>query len=499
MPSSSAATGSDGEVPEFGMFIDGEWIEGVEGELREATNPATGATIGRLPEGTSVEARRAIDAARGAQGELELMSAFELADLVRELGDAVSAELDHLAEWLTRDQGKPLAEARAELELVAEMYHNAAAEVKHDETPALQSEEAGNYMFSLRKPHGVLGVITPWNFPTTIPSEYIAPGLAVGNSIVWVPAPTTSVVAVKLVEVFADTALPDGALNLVIGEGPVVGNEVVSHDDVDAVGFTGSPETGELIASDAGAKPTLLELGGNGPVIVMDDADVDAAGRQAASGCFANAGQICTASERILVHEAVVDEFTETVLEYARGLHVGDPTDPTTDVGPLNNEDVADKMDAHVADAVDRGAEVLVGGGRLDDAPTDLFYEPTVLGNVDPDAEVNREETFGPIAPIVPFADREEAVEISNGIDLGLSSGVFTNDVDTMFYFADRVETGLVNINEGSAYWEIHTPIGGYSGKRSGTGRIGGRFTIDELSQLKNVIVHTDLGDLPDS
>lgn len=471
------------------MYIDGEWVRSVDGGCREAVDPATGEVIGHVPEGTREDARRAIAAAREAQPDLEFMSPFERADLVRELGDAIDDELDELAEWLTRDQGKPLAEARAELELVVEMYHNAAAEIEHDETPSLNSQDPDKRMFSLRKPHGVYGVITPWNFPTTIPTEYLAPGLAVGNSIVWVPAPTTSVISVKVVEALAGTSLPDGALNLVVGEGPVVGNEVVSSDDVDAVGFTGSPETGEVIARDAGAKPALLELGGNGPVIVMDDADLDAAAESAAAGCFGNAGQICTASERVLVHEAVAEEFTEKLLDHAESVTVGDPTAPETDMGPLNNEEVASKMDRHVEDALDHGADLLRGGERVEDAPTELYYEPTVLGGVSPDTSVNREETFGPIAPVISFASREEAVEIANDIDLGLSSGVFTNDVETMYYLAERVETGLVNVNEGSAYWEIHTPIGGYTGKDSGVGRIGGRFTIEEMSQLKNVIV----------
>lgn len=491
MAGTDASQRRDGDVPTFEMYIGGEWVTSESGTTREAINPATGDVIGAVPAGTRADARSAIEAARGAQPGLERLSAFERAAILDEIAGAIESELEHLTEWLTRDQGKPLEEARAELSLVVEMYRNAAAEVKHDETPSLESEEATNYMFTLRKPHGVLGVISPWNFPGTIPTEYHAPGLGVGNSIVWVPAPTTSVFSVKLVEVLAETSLPDGALNLVTGEGPVVGNEVVSHDDVDAVGFTGSPETGEIVASDAGAKPALLELGGNGPVVVMDDADVEHAARQAAAGCFGNAGQICTASERILVHEAVVDEFTELVVDHASGLTVGDPTDPGSDMGPLNNEDVAAKMDAHIEDAVSAGAEVLLGGSRLADAPTDLYYEPTVLGGVPPDTHVNRAETFGPIAPVIPFADRDEAIEIANGIDLGLSSGVFTRDIDTMFYFADRLETGLVNVNEGSAYWEIHTPIGGYSGKNSGVGRIGGRFSLDELSQLKNVIVHT--------
>lgn len=491
MASTGSGTLRDGEVPEFGMYIGGDWVASDSGDRRAATNPATGEVIGYVPEGVRSDAQAAIDAARAAQPSLERLSAFERADILLDVAAAIERELDHLSQWLTRDQGKPISEARAELSLVIEMYRNAAGEIKHDETPSLESEDAANYMFTLRKPHGVLGVITPWNFPGTIPTEYHAPGLAVGNAIVWVPAPTTAVFSIKLVEILAKTDLPDGALNLVLGEGPIVGNEVVSNSGVDAIGFTGSPQTGDIVASDAGAKPTLLELGGNGPVIVMEDADVEYAARQAAEGCFGNAGQICTASERLLVHEDVVEEFTEIVVDHARGLTVGDPTDPQSDMGPLNNEDVAAKMDSHVADAVSAGAELLHGGNRLTDAPSELYYEPTVLGGVTPDTHVNRAETFGPIAPIIPFTNRDEAIEIANGIDLGLSSGVFTQDIDTMFYFADRLETGLVNINEGSAYWEIHTPIGGYSGKNSGVGRIGGRFSLDELSQLKNVIVHT--------
>lgn len=492
MAQGSASLEREDGTPRFGMYIGGEWVASESDEWRPARNPATGEDIGLVPEGTRADAQRAIEAAREGQPDLEFRSAFERAELVESMGDAIAAHRDHLAEWLTRDQGKPLAEARAELGLVVDMYHNAAAEIEHDETPSLQSEQAGNHMFTLRKPHGVLGVITPWNFPGTIPTEYHAPGLAVGNSVVWVPAPTTSMFSVKLVEVLAETALPDGALNLVVGAGPVVGNEVVSSETVDAVGFTGSPATGEEIARAAGAKPTLLELGGNGPVIVMDDADVEQAAERAAAGCFGNAGQICTASERILVHEAVAEEFSTTVEAVAAGITLGDPTDAETDMGPLNNDDVAAKMDAHVRDALDNGGDLAYGGARRRDAPTDLYYEPTVITDVEPGMRVNAEETFGPIAPIITFEDRAEAVEIANGIDLGLSSGVFTTDLDTMYYFAERIETGLVNINEGSAYWEIHTPIGGYSGKNSGVGRIGGRFSLEELSQLKNVIVHRE-------
>jgi succinate-semialdehyde dehydrogenase/glutarate-semialdehyde dehydrogenase len=298
------------------------------------------------------------------------------------------------------------------------------------------------------------------------------------------------VVAAKLIELFdEETSLPAGALNLVTGEGAVVGNELVVNDDVDAIGFTGSPETGEAIAREAGTKPTLLELGGNGPVIVLDDANLDAAAEATAFGSYTNAGQICSASERVLVHEAIKDEFVEKLLAITNSITLGDPLDEDTDMGPLNNEGVAAKMDRHIEDAVSKGAEVVFGGSRASDRTSALFYEPTVLEGVSPEMDVNTQETFGPIAPIMTFRNYDEAIEIANGIDLGLTSGVFTSNLALANYFIERVETGLINVNDSSSYWEIHTPFGGHSGKRSGTGRLGGTYTIDQMTQIKNISI----------
>jgi succinate-semialdehyde dehydrogenase/glutarate-semialdehyde dehydrogenase len=485
------ATGEKSSTETFSMFVGGEPTTGVGGETFSATNPATGESLGEVPKGTREDAQRAIDAAREAQTELEAMTNFERAELCHEMADAIEANHDRLAEWLTADQGKPLPEARTEVELCAREFRNAAEDVKRAETDVIPSEDPNKRIYTIRKPHGVLGVITPWNYPLNIPAEYLAPGLAVGNALVWVPAPSTSVVAVKLLEtvVEADIGLPDGALNLVTGEGPVVGDEVVGNDGTDAIGFTGSPETGEEIASKAGTKPTLLELGGNGPVIVLDDADLDAAVEATSFGCFSNAGQICSASERVLVHEDVREEFTERMVERARHIQLGDPTDPETDLGPLNNEGVAEKMDRHVDDARENGAAVLVGGRRKEDMATDLYYEPTVLSDVTTEMTVNWEESFGPIAPIIGFNTYNEAVEIANEIELGLTSSVFTSNLELAEYFAENIETGIVNINDSSAYWEIHTPFGGYTGKRSGHGRIGGKYSIEALSQLKTVAI----------
>lgn len=485
-------TGYDLPVEQYGLFIDGEWQIGSKSQMEQATSPATGEVIGSITQGSPDNVADAVKAATTAQKKLVSMTAFERAELLHELANALESSVESLAVWLSADQGKPIQEAKVELDLAVKMYRDAAENVKREGGSTIPAENSNKRIFTIREPHGVYGVITPWNYPATIPSEYLGPGLGVGNAIVWVPAPSTSVISVKIVEKFAETSLPDGALNLVTGEGPVVGEEVVTHPGVDAIGFTGSPETGELVARNAGAKPTLLELGGNGPVIVLDDANVEKAAATVATGCFTNAGQICTASERILVHEDIHTEFRERLLDHAENVSLGHPLDDATDMGPLNNSDVVEKMDNHVKDALSRGADLLHGGSVADGKPTDLYYEPTVLDGVTTETATNQQETFGPIAPIITFSDYEEAIQITNNIDLGLSSGVFTESISKMYYFAEHINTGLININEGSANWEIHTPVGGHSQTNSGVGRIGGRYTIKEMSQIKNITVDID-------
>lgn len=474
---------------EFQMYIDGEWVESTSGDTRDVKSPGTGERIATYPDGTREDARRAIDAARAIQDELEQMTAFERADLCDELADAVEKHHEELTEWVTKDQGKPLPEAEGEVDLVIETFREAGEHAKRAETDVIPSRHPDKRIQTIRKPHGVYGVITPWNYPLGTAIEYLAHGLAIGNTIAWAPAPTTTAVCAKFVEILDETELPAGALNLVTGEGPIVGNELVVNDGTDAIAFTGSSETGELIAEDAGTKPTLLELGGNGPVIVLDDANLDLAVDCVGNGCFTNAGQICTASERVIVHENVKDEFVERIAADAEEIQLGDPFDGDTDMGPLNNDDVAAKMDRHVEDAVENGATLVTGGGRADSAPTALYYQPTVLDDVTTEMAVNEEESFGPIVPIISVSDRAEALQLANGIDYGLSMGVFTDSIDNMEYFIRHLESGMININDTSAYWEPHTPAGGYSGKQSGHGRYGGKFTIEEMSQIINVTI----------
>jgi acyl-CoA reductase-like NAD-dependent aldehyde dehydrogenase len=278
------------------------------------------------------------------------------------------------------------------------------------------SSSPGKRVLLMRRPLGVVAVITPWNWPYTMPAEIVAPALAAGNTVVWTPAPSTAVCSGLLAECVAEADLPPGAFNFVLGPGPEVGDELVVHPGTAAVGFIGSTATGRRIATRAAGKTLLLEMGGNGPLVVLDGADVDAAAEAAVSACFLCAGQSCTAGARLLVDERVRDEFVERLAgRVAADVRLGDPFASETTMGPLNNEPVAAKMDAHVSDAVARGARVVAGGSRSNGHPTPLYWPATILDGVPADAEAAREETFGPIAPVVPVGSIDEAIELTNG------------------------------------------------------------------------------------
>lgn len=471
------------------MHIDGRWVESEGGGTFEATSPATGEVLAHVPEGTREDARRAVAAANRAKAAIAGMPVWERSKLLLRMADAIDARREELARTLSLDQGKPYhTEALWEVDHAALGFRNAAEQVKWLETPVIPLEAPTKRAFSIRQPRGVYAIVTPWNFPYNIPVEYIAPGLAAGNAIVWVPAPTTSLCAVKLMEALAEADLPPGVLNLVTGPGPVVGDEIVSHPGTDAVGFTGSPATGEEIMRRAAGKPVLLELGGNGPTVILDDADVDAATQAAALGCWLNAGQVCCATERLLVHERVHDRVVETLVQSAGNVALGDPLDQATTMGPLNNEPTAEKNDRHIADAVARGARILTGGGRAEGRPTELFYRPTVLDGVTPDMAIADEESFGPVAPVLTVSSDDEALRVANESSLGLVSAVFTRDVNRAFKFAEGLQTGIVMVNEFTDYWELHIPFGGASGKRSGIGRIGGRRALEEMTDLKTIV-----------
>jgi succinate-semialdehyde dehydrogenase/glutarate-semialdehyde dehydrogenase len=471
------------------MFVGGDWRSSATGETFDAISPATGQLIGTVPQGDRDDARAAIAAARDAAEGWARLTAFERAAKMHAVGDLIEARREDLARTLTLDQGKPFrAEAFDEVDELIEYWRMAAEDCKRLGGELPNSFSPGKRVMLVRRPRGVIGVISPWNWPYTMPAELVAPALACGNAVVWTPAPSTAVCAVALAQCIVDADVPPGVFNLVTGPGPVVGDEIASNPGTAGVAFIGSTVTGRIVAKAAAGKAALLEMGGNGPVVVMDDADLDAAAEATMTACYLCAGQSCTAGERILVHRAVVDEFVELLARrVTERILLGDPFAEGTTMGPVNNEPVAVKMDEHVADAVSRGADVVVGGARADGYPTSLYWEPTVLAGVPADARVAVEETFGPVAPVVTIDSLEQAIELTNASPYGLLSAIFTDDLNAGLEFADRVHTGWVNINESSNYWEAHLPFGGRADTDSGIGRVGGNHVMQSFTELQTV------------
>lgn len=474
------------------MHIGGRWCAAGSGAVREAIDPARGEAFAAVAWGDRDDARRAVEAANRALPAWSATPLWERADHCIRIAEALERRSDELADVLCRELGKPRhSEAAVEAEAFVPVFYRQAAELaRYQEGAAFLGRDSHKRLVSARRPRGVVAVVTPWNFPAMIPSEYIPYALVQGNTVVWTPAPTAAVTAVTLMKIFEDAGLPEGVVNLVVGPGSEVGDELVASPGTHAVAMTGSTATGRVIASRCGLKPRLLELGGNGPAVVLPDADPEKAARAIAPGCFFAAGQVCSAAERILVPSALESDFVAAMVEASRAWVHGDPWEEATTMGPQNNPGVVETMEGHLEDAVAKGAEVVVGGGRPD--RPGYFFEPTVLVGFSEDSRVNREETFGPIAPVRSYADEKEAWRFIESCDLGLASSLFTGDVDRAWRWAERLRTGLVVVNDNSNYWEPHVPFGGMAGKTSGVGRLGGRHVLDFMGDVQTIAFHLE-------
>ncbi|MEO8291031.1 MAG: aldehyde dehydrogenase family protein, partial [Gaiellaceae bacterium] len=360
-------------------FVGGDWVEATGDEAREIVSPVTGEKLADAPNASEEDISRAAKAAREAQPKWAALTAWERAEVCHAIADLIDERKEEFARELSLEQGKPFtAEAIPDIEETAENFRIAAEDVKRMESAVIPSQDANKRIITFRKPNGVYAAITPWNFPTLIPVELIAPGIAAGNTIVMKPSEWTPIAMANFMQIMADAGLPDGVVNVIYGDGKV-GERLIQDENVDCVGFVGSHTTAEKIVRAAGLKRSLIEASGNGPVVVCADADLDAAAKGAVFGGFFCAGQVCCATERVLVDKRVHDDFLAAVVREAEGWKLGDPFDDGTLVGPMNNEPTAQKMDAHLEDALEKGAEIVVGGAREEGRPTNLYYQPTVV------------------------------------------------------------------------------------------------------------------------
>lgn len=483
------------ELRDKNNLISGQRCNAVSGGVFDVVSPVNGEVLAKVPKCEAADVDKAVAAAEKVWFDYKLSPIHKRAKLMHCISDLILERKEKIAQVLSMEQGKSyIHESLPEVEETAKNFQLAGEDIVRMETPIIPMEDENKRTLTFREGVGVMAVITPWNFPTVIPSEYLGPGLAAGNTIVAKPASFTPLSLILVGDCISDAlqemGFPDGVFNLITGPGGTVGEYLVSHSDVDMIGFTGETVTGEQICSKAGIKKTLMELGGNGPQIVCSDANLKEAAIAAAFGCFYNSGQVCCATERILVDEKVHDEFLELLLKEASGWKLNNPFEGQDYcMGPLNNEATLKKTIQHLEDAKKKGAKILTGGASEDGWPTNLYFPATVIDEVGNDMLLNTEETFGPVAPVISFKTDEEAVEIANGSGYGLQMALFTSSIKKTFYFADRLRTGNLVVNDSTDYWEAHEPFGGGGGTKSGYGRLGGRYTLEDVTSFKTVAI----------
>ncbi|MGI5419874.1 aldehyde dehydrogenase family protein [Actinomadura luteofluorescens] len=460
------------------------------GAVYDAVSPATGERFAAVARAAESDVDAAVAAAAEAFEAHRQESAFTRADRCHRIAALVEERAATMARLLSLEHGKPVDQAEAEIRLAADGFRLAAEEAKRLGGETVPARDGAKLVLTTRKPRGVFAVMTPFNFPVNIPVEYLGPLLACGNAVVWRPAPSMAAVAGALYDCIEDAGVPPGLVNLITGPDLGPARRLVSHPAVNGVGFTGSSKAGADIARLAAGKAQVMELGGNGPIVVLPDADLDRAAPAIASAAFANSGQSCSAAGRVIAAASVAAELEERLVEEARREVVGSPFEAGTTMGPVHTRGVADAMARHVADALARGGRTAFGGAPLPDRPTDLFWRPTVLVGLDADAAALGEETFGPLAPVLRVADDTEAIlAAANRGRYGLSSAVFGRDLDRTLAVAGRLRAGQVTVNDTSNYWELHLPFGGAPGTDSGHGRLGGRYIAEAVTEIQSISV----------
>ena len=462
-----------GQLTTYQNYIDGQWSDSVSGETYTITNPAhKSQVLGRFQRSNNEDAVRAIEAARNALDGWASTPAPQRAAILFKALQLMEARGDELARSITIEEGKPIGDAMGEVKRSMNITEYAAGEGRRMFGNTTPSELPNTVAYTSRRPLGVVGIITPWNFPLAIPAWKIAPALICGNTLVFKPASATPMTAVALTKIFEDAGLPPGVLNLVTGPGGSVGNTIVDHPDVSGVSFTGSTEVGTALYTRATQtlKKVQAEMGGKNAVIVLEDADMDSAIDGIVQGAFGSTGQRCTATSRVVVQESVYDAFMTELIERTSKLTVGDGLDPAMDIAPLSSQSQFNTVMEYIGIGAEEGATIAYGGNPRTEGDLDEGYyvEPTIFTNVDTNMRIAQEEIFGPVLTVFKAADLEEAVSITNNVKFGLSSSIYTMDIPQAFRYIDTVETGIVHVNSPTLGGEVHLPFGGM--KESGVG-----------------------------
>jgi succinate-semialdehyde dehydrogenase/glutarate-semialdehyde dehydrogenase len=468
-------------------FVGGQWVDAAGGEVKQVVNPANGQLIGTVPNCGAKEARAAIEAADKALPDWRSRTAKARAQLLRKWFDLIMANQEDLAVLMTVEQGKPLAESRGEIAYAASFIEWFAEEAKRVYGDVIPSHGTDKRIVVLKQPIGVTTAITPWNFPTAMITRKAGPALAAGCTMVIKPSELTPYSALALCVLAERAGLPAGIISVVTGEAKPIGGEFTSNPLVRKLSFTGSTPVGKLLMSQCAGtvKKVSLELGGNAPFIVFDDADLEAAVSGAIASKYRNAGQTCVCANRIYVQSGIYDRFAARLAEKVSEMKVGNGLDQGTVIGPLIEEKAVAKVEEHVRDAVSKGAKVVVGGKRADGL-NGHFYVPTVLTGIKADMLVLREETFGPVAPLMKFDTEEEVVRLANSTEFGLAAYFYSRDIARVWRVAEALESGIVGINEGIISTEV-APFGGV--KESGIGREGSKYGIDDYLEIKYLCI----------
>ncbi len=475
-------------VPEYGLFINGEWVAASTGASTENRNPARpDDVLGTFAAAGAEDATRAIDAAVAARSAWARTSPIERANILYRASEILASRAEEIGRELTREEGKTLAEGIGETKRAVAILRYYAGEAQQPDGEHYPSANPHTLLYTTREPIGVVGLITPWNFPIAIPAWKMAPALAFGNTVVFKPATLTPLCAVRLVEALDEAGLPPGVVNLVTGGGGDVGDAIVNDERVDAISFTGSNAVGNRIKQAAGARGTKvqLEMGGKNPAIVMADADLDHAVAQVIAGAMNSTGQKCTATSRAIVDRTLLGEVTDRILTRAAALNVGDPQADGVNIGPLVSAEAADRVLRDIGKGAE-SATLAQGGGRPDGSGDGHFVAPTVFTDVDPSSFLGQEELFGPVLGVIPVDGLDEAVAVANQVRFGLSASIFTRDIGKALAFVREVQAGIVHVNSETAGAEPQVPFGGYKGSSSYS-REQGKAAREFFTQVKTV------------